>query len=119
MKSQLIKKLVYRAGYAVLALAALLAIFILEENIRGRIMLARYKAELRAKGEKLSLEEMNIILPHSDSTSDVELGAAGRELGVVQKESQFDVWSATRLKWFGPGRVIVRCREPDLDARWH
>lgn len=96
-----------------------LVVFIFKENTRGRTMLARYNAVLRAKGEKLTLEEMNIVLPRKESTSDAELGAAARELSVIRKESQFDVWAATRLRWFGPGRVIVRCRETDLDVPWH
>lgn len=44
----------------VLVFLAIFAIFIIEENIRGRIMLARYKEELRAKGEKLTLAELDL-----------------------------------------------------------
>ena len=106
-------------GRTLLVLLATLALFILEENLRGRIMLSRYKAELRAKGEKLTLAEMNTVLPRTEGSSNAELGAAGRELSVIRKESQFDVWALTRLRWIGPGRVIVRCRQPDLDVRWH
>jgi hypothetical protein len=117
MKSQLIKKLLRRSGYAILALAALLAIFILEENLRGRIMLARYKAELRAKGEKLVVPNTHMV-SREENESDTELGAAGRELSLVRKESKFDVSFATRLRWAGSGRAIARCRETDLDVPW-
>jgi hypothetical protein len=118
MKSQLIKKLVRRSGYAVVALVALVAIFILEENLRGRIMLAHYKAELRAKGEKLDIPKAHMV-SREESESDTELGAASRELDLVRKESKFDVSFATRLRWAGSGRAIARCGEPDLGVRWH
>src|SRR5712672_2218226 len=57
MKSQRLKKLMRWSVRIILTLVVLLALFILEENLRGRILLAHYKAELRSKGEKLTLEE--------------------------------------------------------------
>jgi hypothetical protein len=119
MKFPRVKKFLRWTLRTLLALVVLLIVFILEENIRGRVMLSRYKAELRAKGEKLTLAEINIVLPSKEGTSNAELGAAGRELRAIQKESRFDLWSVIRLRWIGPGRVIVRCRQPDLDVRWH
>jgi hypothetical protein len=50
-------------GRTLLVLLAILVLFILEENIRGHITLARYKAELRARGEKLTLAELNLPKP--------------------------------------------------------
>jgi hypothetical protein len=95
MKSQLVKKLLRRTGYAILTLAALLALFILEENLRGRISLAHYKSELRAKGEKLTLEELNLPKPPAKSNGVSALLAAADEAATNSR--------ANPLWWYGLG----------------
>lgn len=100
-----------------LVLLAILALFILEENIRGHIMLTRYKAELRVKGEKLILTELNLPVPSKEGVGNVELIAAGQELNDLQRSNRFSVWYATRLRWNSPDRPIVRCQQPDLGVR--
>ena len=56
----MVKKVLRRTAMALAALIVLGILFILEENIRGRIQLNAYKKELRAKGEKLTLEELDL-----------------------------------------------------------
>ena len=104
-------------GRAPLVLLAIPALFILEENIRGRIQLARYKAELRANGEKLTLAELNLPVPSKEGGGNVELIAAGQELNDLQRSNRFSVWYATRLLWNGPDRPVVRCQQTDLGVR--
>jgi hypothetical protein len=95
MKSQLVKKLLRHSGYAILTLVALLALFILEENLRGRISLAHYKSELRAKGEKLTLEELNLPKPPAKSNGVSALLAAADEAATNSR--------ANPLWWYGLG----------------
>jgi hypothetical protein len=99
-----------------LVLLAILALFILEENIRGHILLARYKAELRAKGEKLTVAELNLPKPAKPSDAAVDLLRAGAELEELGKQSpllfnwEFNVCS---LHFTGPGCCTVRQVQAD------
>src|ERR1043166_49013 len=117
MKSQLIKKLVCRAGYAVLALVALLTIFILEENIRGRIMLARYKAELRAKGEKLTLAELNLPKPSSGTNGAATLLVIADQLEQITRESRGKADIVGGLLYLEPGVAVVMHKQRMLLRR--
>jgi hypothetical protein len=117
MRFQRLKKVLRWTSRAILALAVLFVLFILEEHVRGHIMLARYKAELRAKGEKLTLEELNLPKPPKEGNGYAEIAAVGQQLNVLQRSSEFNVWFVTRLRWTEDGRPIVRCRQPDLGVR--
>ena len=55
--------------------------------------------------------------PLEEGSGNAELAAAGRELNALEGADRFSVWSLTRLRWTRPGRVIVRCRQPDLHVR--
>jgi hypothetical protein len=116
MKSQLIKKLLRWSVRIVLALVVLFALFVLEENVRGRILLARYKAELRTKGEKLTLAELGFAPPLEEGSGNAELATAGGELSALGKHSPFSLSFVTHFRWVAPGRVVVRCLQPDLDV---
>jgi len=94
----------------------LLVIFILEENIRGRIMLARYNAELRAKGEKLTLAELGLADESPGNESGRELLEAERRLQQLGRECPFPIFFATYPHFVERGRAIVRSRDPDLRA---
>jgi len=103
-------------GRTLLVLLAILALFIVEENIRGRIMLARYKAELRAKGEKLTLAEFNLPKPTVSSDAAVVLLQVGSELEELGKQSPFlPLWEfeVCRLHFTGPGCCTVRHVQAD------
>ena len=117
MRFQRLRKILRWTLRAVLALAVLLILFIFEENIRGRIMLARYKAELRANGEKLTLAEIDLPKIPKEGNDYTEITAVGQQLKVLQRSSEFNVWFVTRLRWTEDGRPIVRCRQPDLGVR--
>ena len=117
MRFQRLRKVVRWTLRAILALAVFLVLFILEENIRGHIMLARYKAELHAKGEKLTLAELDLPKPPEEGNGYTEIAAIGQQLNGVQRSSEFNVWFVTRLRWTEDGRPIVRCRQPDLGVR--
>jgi hypothetical protein len=78
---------------ALLVLLAILVLFILEENIRGHVLLARYEAELRAKGEKLTLAEIDLPMPPAGSNGVPALLAAADEVVTNSK--------ANPLYWYG------------------
>jgi hypothetical protein len=82
-------------GRAFLVLLAILVLFILEENIRGHILLARYEAELRAKGEKLTLAEIELPKSPPGSNGVPALLAAADEVMTNSK--------AHPLFWYGLG----------------
>ncbi len=113
MKSQLVKKLLCRSGYAMLALAALLALFILEEHIRGRITLARYKAELRAKGEKLTIAEIDLPKIPKEGNGAPALLEAASQLAPLSTSNQLWLSGLWVMKFVTPGRVHVLYREDE------
>ncbi len=107
-------------GRILLVLLAILVIFILEENIRGRIMLARYKAELRAKGEKLTLEEFNLPKPPREGNGAPALLLAADELSALSNRNPLQTFGLGLMKFVGPGRAVVWHRQeqlPDLRVR--
>jgi hypothetical protein len=116
MKSQLIKKLLRWGARIVLALIVLLALFILEEHVRGQIMLARYKADLRAKGEKLTLKELDVHERQDGNENGRELLEIEERLRQLGRECPFPIFFATYLHFVGPGRAVVRSRDPELRA---
>ncbi len=98
----------------ILALLFLLALFILEENLRGRILLACYTAELRARGEKLTLTELALAQRPTDGRGVTELLALTNQFNALREECPFPVDAVWRLWPVGHGRAIARCRQPDL-----
>src|SRR5256885_15415923 len=97
MRFQRLRKVLRWTLRAMLALAILLVLFILEENIRGRILLARYKAELRAKGEKLTLSELGLASASSGNESGRELQETTGHLQQLGRECPFPIFFATYL----------------------
>ncbi|HUJ72585.1 MAG TPA: hypothetical protein VLZ30_10090 [Verrucomicrobiae bacterium] len=94
---------------SLLLLLAILVIFILEENIRGLIMLARYEAELRAKGEKLTLAEIDLPKPSSETNGASALLAAADEIVAVSKanpQAQYGL-DTVMTKFVAPGHAVV------------
>jgi hypothetical protein len=117
MRFQRLRKILRWTLRAILALAIFLVLFILEENLRGHIQLARYKAELRAKGEKLTLAELNLPKPTKPSDAAVDLMMSGSELRKLSER-----WSVDSLvlafRFAQPGRCIVRRSQPDSGLRF-
>ena len=103
-------------GRTLLVLLAILALFILEENIRGRILLARYKAELRAKGEKLTLEELNLPKVPTEGNGAAELLEAAGQLAPYSKNIGLLGYAFT-MKLVAPGRARVLYREAEPAVR--
>jgi tetratricopeptide (TPR) repeat protein len=133
MRSQRLKKRLRRTGRIVLVLPVVLTVFIVEENVRGRIMLTRYKAELRAKGEKLTLEELNLPKPPRTGNGAAELLAAadeiqslcqqqhagsGRERATEDEEEEFNAehYLPEVPLMLAPGRAVVRHQQNELLA---
>jgi hypothetical protein len=70
---------------------------------RNRSALAKYKAELRAKGEKLSAEELGYPKPPEKSPGLDRLLAAAKRVGVTR----FQPADFAFMSFSGPGRVKV------------
>jgi hypothetical protein len=117
MRFQRLRKVLRWTLRAILALAVLLILFILEENVRGRIQLARYKAELRAKGEKLTIEEFNFQKPVENEAMRVLLASAGELTNLSQAFANGTFGFGLRLRFIGPGCCIVRQSQADTDMR--
>jgi len=87
----------------------LLFLFLLEEHIRGKVSLARYKQELIAKGEKLSLRDF--ISQQSQSENGApEIIAAMKDL---KKGRILPFSGPPRAKVTTAGRAIVCFRESE------
>ena len=113
MKHGFIKRLARKLAILFAALLAVFVLFILEENLRGRILLARYKAELRAKGEKLTLEELNLPKPSKPSDAATDILLAGWELEEFSKRCPFAISMISGLRFVQPGCCLVRCAQVD------
>jgi hypothetical protein len=105
-------------GRILLVLLVVVVVFILEENIRGRIMLARYKAELRAKGEKLTLAEFNFPKPIESAGYDGLMISAGELTNLSQDFVSGALEFSCRPRFIGPGCCMVRRLQPDTDLRF-
>ena len=97
-------------------LAAVLILFLLEENIRGRIELRSYLRELRARGEKLTLAEISIPKPAKGDNGAVALTALTNQFESLRTNSTFGSGSLSlsRIRLVGQGRGVVRTAQPDL-----
>jgi hypothetical protein len=100
-------------GFAVLI--AVLVLFILEENIRGRIALHSYLRELRAHGEKLTLADFDLPKPATENNGAPALLALTNQFESLRQSCPFEPGIAPmKLKFVMPGRALVRCEQPDL-----
>ncbi len=94
------KKWLRRFAKLVVGLLVLLVLFIAEENVRGRILLAAYKRELRATGEILTLAELGLTnTPAPPDAATVELLAAAKKLPDWNPNNR---WEAQTLRFMRP-----------------
>ncbi len=114
MKSPRLKKWRRWMGRILVVLVLWLALFILEENVRGRILLGRYQAELRAQGEKLTLAKLDFPRPPMDGKRTAGLLALTNQLNALRKDCPFPVDSVARLRLAAPEHAIVRAQQLDL-----
>jgi hypothetical protein len=103
-------------GRIFLVLLVIFVGFILEENIRGRILLARCKAELRAKGEKLTLAELNLPKVPQEGNGAPAMIEAASQLAPYSKKSPYLIF-AFAMKPIAPGRAEVFSRESEPSPR--
>ncbi len=69
-------------------LLAVLALLVLEENVRGKVALQIYMRALRAQGEKLTLAEFGLSGPSEEGVAATkELSAAGKKLEAVRNRN--------------------------------
>jgi dipeptidyl aminopeptidase/acylaminoacyl peptidase len=71
-------------------LMAVLILFIVEENIRGKIALHSYLRQLHHQGEKLSFVELGFSKTSPPSDALAELIAAGKELETLGENARFN-----------------------------
>ncbi len=97
--------------------AAVFLLFLLEENLRGKIALHAYVRQLRARGEKLTLAELELPkgLPETDAASARVLEAA-RTLQALRQRCPIALPFVPKLWWTAPGQVIVKTRQEELRA---
>src|SRR5262249_9746210 len=85
-------------------------IAVLQMRSRDRSALANYKASLRAKGEKLTAEELGFPRP-PDASSNLDLLIAGT--GQVGR-AKFDPGTLDLMRFVGPGRAAVVWSAPQV-----
>lgn len=96
-------------------LIAVLMVFFLEENIRGRIALRSYERQLRTQGEKLTLAEFDLPKPLKDGNGVAALMALTNQLDALRNDCPFDPGSiVSRVRLVGLGQAVVCCQQPDL-----
>jgi hypothetical protein len=101
-------------------LLAVFAAFILEENIRGKIALRSYIRELRSKGERLTLAEINLPKPPKDRNSIAALVALTNQFAALRSDCPFEpFFIISRVHLVGLGRAVVRCEQPDLGVNFN
>jgi hypothetical protein len=118
MKSQRMKKLLRWVVRIFVALPLLVALFIIEENLRGRILLVHYKTELRSKGERLTLAEFNFPKPTESADYHVLMISAGELTNLGQAFATGALEFSCRPRFIGPGCCMVRRLQPDTDLRF-
>ncbi len=107
----LFKKLAFGIG----VLIAVLVLFILEENIRGKIALHSYIRQLRARGEKLTLAELDFPKVPKEGNGAAALVALSNEWAYLEAKCSFPPFSGITMA--APGREVVRWQQPDLGVR--
>jgi len=114
-------KVILRRTVKILGLLfALLVLFILEENIRGRIELNAYKKELRAKGEKLTLEELGIPKVPKEGNGTEALLKAADELAALGKTCRLaSDGQSSKMKMISPGRARSLLKQTELPSPSH
>jgi len=95
------------AGILVFAVGAVL---ILSQRSRSRNALAKYKAELRAKGEKLSAEELGYPRP-PESSSNLDLLVSGVNQIAT---AQFEPGSLALMHFIAAGQAEVAWAKPQI-----
>lgn len=80
---------------------------------RDQTALAKYKAELRAKGEKLSAEELGYPRPPENTENLDRLQA----VVTLTSKMQFQPWTFELMAFVGPGRVRTAWRSPPPGPR--
>ena len=78
-------------------------------------MLARYKAELRAKGEKLTLAELHFWKPPSEA-AEAEVLSVVRELKSRRERCPIGLQFVSRLRFVLPGRAVISSQQSELHA---
>ena len=96
-------------------LIVVVALFLLEENIRGRIALRSYIGQLQAQGEKMTLAEIGLPKLPKDGSGPAALIALTNQIDALRIDCAFNPGSvASRGQLIGLGRAVVRCQQPDL-----
>jgi len=107
----LLKKLALGCG----VLLAVLALFVLEENIRGKIALRSCIRQLRAQGEKLKLADFDLPKSSKEGNGADALITLTNQFNAMRKDCPFFLESiVTRIQLVAPGRAIVRSDQMDL-----
>ena len=105
----------HRVLISVLALAGLAALFVVLHNFRARRALLAYKAELVAKGEKLTIDELTPPFSTEAQRAASDLVQAASQLrqgSVVPKNSP------QPMEMVSPGKTRIGCKQPDIRTRY-
>lgn len=99
-------------GLSILLIA--FALFLLEENIRGRIALHSYIRQLHSQGEKLTLAEIDLPKLPKERNGAPALVALTNQFTSLRKDCPFAVNALTRMRLVAQGRAVVRTEQRDL-----
>lgn len=97
------KKWLHRLVKLVAWLLLIFVLFLVEENLRGRILLAAYKHHLRAQGRKLTLSELGITnAAIQPDVATVDLFAAATKLGDWNPDNRWEAETQHSLRFMRP-----------------
>ncbi len=97
------------------AIACALVLFLVEEHVRGRVMLARYKHQLQSRGEKLTPESVGLLTNHAaESRELVALVAAMDEVAALKLSPPFIKAGKEAV---APGRLYALVNQKRLSDR--
>jgi hypothetical protein len=106
---------VARGLLAVVAtLAGLVVAWLAVENVMGRIALRRWDREMRAKGEKVTLEDLGLRPAGPKEERRCALIEAVQALKPLNDSCKLAAYGISSQKFVAPGKVVVLARRPQL-----
>ena len=106
-----------KIGWSLLGLVCLIVLVVVEENLRGRIMLACYVHQLRSQGEAVTLADLKISKLPVEGNGGPALLAAADELSLLQTNGENFYLIFGRVLdgvQVAPGYIEVVCQRKKL-----
>jgi hypothetical protein len=108
------RELIRRTAWTLALMAGLPAVWVAAEHIYGRIALERYKQQLRAQGERLTLAELGLPPTPLENNAAPALLAAAEELQALSKVCPVASRGVPAMRTVAPGRAEVLWQQLEI-----